>query len=71
MCVDGWMDRWVDRWMDACMIGWIDGWISRWMDGLPVSHQISLGMSASNMVKQVSIFLPLQDFVGAVLGYAP
>ena len=64
--VDGWTNRWMDKWMERYM-----DMISGWMDGWPVSHQISLGMSASNMVKQVSIFLPLQDFSGAVLGYAP
>ena len=71
--MDGWMDGyligWIDGWMDEWV--WMDGWIGGWMDGWPVSHQTSLGMSASNMVKQVSIFLPLQDFSGAVLGYAP
>ena len=40
------------------------------MDGQS-SHQIILGMSASNKVKQVSIIFPLQDFSGALLCYAP
>lgn len=56
--MDGWMN--VDGWMD------VDGWMGGCgqTDGCLIGNQISLRMSGSNRVKQVSTFFPCRTCQG-------